>query len=139
MEFNKGNYCRFCGQTVIMEFEYEGSRNREERIKLLCNCPEAKAYQEEYKFEEEMARAREVNLKKAYEDINQLFGNEEDATAAARQSICYMQELSILVYDKLMLKATVELPGNIKAILKMNTKGSLVIERQDKSSMKIEI
>lgn len=132
--------CKFCGQFVGLGFEID-DRHSEERAILLCDCPEAREYQKVKENERKAVLRREETLEKAKIEINKLFGPNEDdeQLGMSEKVIATLDHLSILIYDQTIGKTSMDLPGRVKAIITLNAKGNLSIERQDKASQKIEI
>lgn len=135
--------CRFCGQFVALGFEFEKDKVGEERAVLLCGCPESTSYQKDKELETMLAQRREETLATACVRINEIFGkdgeHDENYVSMSKTVIEHLETIAILVYDRKIGTATVDLPQESKAVIRCNAKGELIIKRQDKQNTEVVI
>ena len=130
--------CKFCGQTqpVPKELLSERGLSAREYVTRICKCSTARAYQSTLEAERNRADA----LQKAYESIEDMFsaeGSEENRDRGMVRGM--LVELSALVYDSRIKKATLQITSGIAAVISKSSSGALKIEKKCKSSESAEI
>lgn len=124
MKEEKGT-CKFCGQTklVTVPDSYEEA-DIDEIVTQECKCDEARAYQEKLEAEELL----ETSKRTAEAMIIELFQEEfEPSAELLREAI---EPLSRFMFEKL----TIKLNNNVTAVLSINGKGEIKIERKEKKT-----
>ena len=117
--------CRFCGQIRLLTVpdSYE-EKEFNEIATQECKCDEARAYQEKLEAKELL----EISKRSAKAMIIELFEEEfPDSTIILNGAV---EPLSRYQFDKL----TIKLNDNITAVLSINGKGEIKIERKEKKT-----
>lgn len=132
--------CQCCGQIIELELEHNPEATANRKATLLCECPEAKKVQKDYRDEIATILRREVTLKNSKDAIQKIFGeSEEDDHVAMPESIIdFLIKSSALVYDSMIGNLSIGLPHGTKAKI-ARKKDGLKIERQNTDGEAIEI
>jgi hypothetical protein len=133
--------CHFCGQYIELGFELDKEKTRH-KAALFCECPDARALQKQHQDEAMAAQHREDTLTNAVTEIQRIFGSTEQDNleiAMPERVVEHIVLVSVLVYDKVIGKTSMDLPYGSKASISRTLKGNLKIERQDKSATRIEL
>lgn len=132
--------CRFCGTAIpIPLHEREAEKEeKDEYATLHCDCGESRNYQDEVAAEKQRAKT----LKRAEEQIEQLFGtgaNTYGFEAVEPEVGGVLRELAALIYDDEVSGATLNMYGNMKAQLGKTAKGAITVLRQKTTALKREV
>ena len=140
MEKEDYGKCLFCGTAIpipldIVEAEKE---EKDDYAVMHCDCAEAEAYRARVRAEKE----RMETLKRAAEEIEQLFG--ESAAdfgfgPATPRVTDVLKELSVLAYDGEIGSGKIDIPGDSKAAIGINAKGVITVMRTKTTAAKREV
>ncbi|WP_258107009.1 hypothetical protein [Christensenella minuta] len=132
--------CKFCGTAipVPLDLQDDPKEDKDEYATMNCSCINAENYQMKIRAK----RRRKETLERASNQIEQLFG--EGAREFGFEPVSSkiggaLRELSALAYDGEIEGATVNIPGNTKAAVKITSKGVITVLRQMTTAFKREV
>ncbi|WP_432353878.1 hypothetical protein [Anaerotruncus rubiinfantis] len=135
--------CRFCGQVKDMpDAGYSLQKDLDEIATRQCECLDAKSYAADLRRERERIEKRLTAQEQAEDAIDEMFG--EQAPGYGKITIkedtrAHILQTAMMVYDRKMRGATIEVTDGIKVKISRSAKDILKIKRADSSEWEQEI
>lgn len=136
--------CKFCGQFISVSDsvidELESVDDAIEYATTHCECQKARTYTDEKRRRERAEQARQSDLVEAEAAIYEQFGLETETAQPVSEEVRHMLlEVATMVYDHKIKGLTVSINSKTKAIISINSKGKLLIDRKESDTSRIEI
>jgi hypothetical protein len=134
--------CKYCGQIVnVADKDIATEEQAQEYASMYCNCRDAVRWQEKAKADRKAAEEREQALKRAQEQIDDLFGAGSvgyGLIPLLEENRSLMYEAAVLVYDGNIKDITVNINSCVKVKLSKSAKGKIIFMRSDAAVYKQE-
>lgn len=140
MEYEEIGVCRFCGAAIPVPLDKREMfpDEKTEYATLHCKCDKALEYQAEVKA----AKERAETLSRAHERIENLFGGgaeEYGFIPVAEKIKTFLNDLCVMLYDREIKDATVNVGGGVKAKIARTAKGKISVQRSQTATFKQEV
>lgn len=123
--------CRFCGQSVALDREYETEDAANIAASETCDCPGAKT-----------ERATQKQIEAGEHRVRQVFGDEAERLGFrpvdSPEPIELMDKVVALIARGFISSATINIRGHGRAKLSITSKEKIKVERSETRSFQLE-